>query len=78
MEEKISYYPIGGCPICSDMFQEFFIFCVQNKISYDFKKDVIVKLSKPGIKWGNTWYIGDEAFEKFREEWKTRMGKHAV
>jgi hypothetical protein len=78
MEDKVYYYPISGCPVCEGVFKEFFIFCVQNSISYEFKKDVVVKLSRSAIKWGDKWYIGDEAFEKFKEDWKIRKGTHVV
>jgi len=78
MEYNVSYYPIGGCPICSDMFKDFFIFCVQNKVPYTFKKDVVVELAKPAIRWGEEWFIGDEALDKFKYAWKLRKGENAI
>lgn len=76
MEDKVIYYPIGGCPICADMFKDFFIFCVQNKIDYEFKKNAVIRLSKPAIKWDDTWFIGDDALDKFKESWTKRKGTH--
>ena len=78
MKDNVSFYPIGGCPICSDMFKDFFIFCVQNKVPYTFRKDVVVKLAKPAIRWGDDWYIGDEALDKFKCAWKLRMDKNGI
>ena len=78
MKDNVSYYPIGGCSICSDMFKDFFIFCIQNKVPYTFKRDVVVKLAKPAIRWGEEWFIGDEALDKFKFAWKRRKGENAI
>lgn len=72
-KEKIIYYSVG-CPTCDDGFKDFFIFCIQNKIDYEFKRN-IEGVDEPILKYRNHCLTGDDMAEEFKRLWRE---DHAV
>ena len=70
---EVIYYALG-CPACDDMFKDLFIFCVQNTICYEVKKDV-KGLEEPTMRWKDEWFKGEDMITEFKDQWRI---KHAV
>jgi len=76
VEETITYYAVE-CPLCDDLFREFFIFCVQNTIQYEVKR-YVKNIEEPVIMFGDMWFRGELAVSKFKEAWQKESAEDVV
>lgn len=71
IENMVYYYTLKNCPDCEDMLEIFLSFCELNKISSKVEHSSTLRLAAPAIKWGEEWYIGNDAFDKFKKCWNS-------
>lgn len=65
---EVIYYALG-CPVCDDLFRDLFIFCVQNVICYEVKKNV-KDLDEPTMRCRDKWFTGEGMVSEFKEWWR--------